>query len=84
MAAFFADDIFRCIFVNENSWILNKISLSICSVGFNWQYGSIDLDNGSALIGRQAIVWTIMIIGILYCRTYASLGLNELTNLVGG
>ena len=27
MAAFFADDIFKCIFLNGNSWITNKISL---------------------------------------------------------
>ena len=32
----FADDVFRCIFVNEKFSILIKISLK-CAYGFNWQ-----------------------------------------------
>ena len=33
MAAFFADDIFKCIFLNENFWISNKISLKYVPEG---------------------------------------------------
>ena len=33
MAAIFADDIFRCIFLNENFWISNKISLKYVPYG---------------------------------------------------
>ena len=30
------DDIFKCIFFNENVQISIKISLKFCSQGFNW------------------------------------------------
>ena len=33
MAAFFADDIFTCIFVNENIWASIKISLKFVPKG---------------------------------------------------
>ena len=29
----------------------------MCSFGGNWQYGSIDLDNGLVLSRQQAIIW---------------------------
>ena len=38
----FADDIFRCIFVNEKFYILNKISLKFDRKG--------QIDNSSALV----------------------------------
>ena len=31
MAAILADDIFNCIFLNENAWISITISLKFCS-----------------------------------------------------
>ena len=39
MAAILADDIFRCIFLNENDRITMQISLKneICSQESNWQ-----------------------------------------------
>ena len=48
----------------------------ICSLGSNWQYGSIGSDNGLAPNRRQAIIWTND--GPGYWRLYASLDLNEL------
>ena len=53
-----ADVIFNCIFINENSCILNKISLKYVRKG--------SVDNGSSLVKvvawcldrRQAITWT--------------------------
>ena len=43
----FADDIFKCIFVNENIWIVNKIPLNCIP------WGSID--NSSVLV--QIMTW---------------------------
>ena len=48
----------------------------MCSVGSNWQYGSIGSDNGLALNRRQAIIWAN--VGILYWCKYSSLGPAEL------
>ena len=48
----------------------------ICSLGSNWQYGSIGSYNGLAPNRRQAIIWTN--VSMLYWRINASLGLNEL------
>ena len=36
----------------------------MCSLGSNWQYGSIGSDNGLAPNRRQAIIWTN--VGMLY------------------
>ena len=57
---YFADDIFRCIFVNEKFFflILIKKFTEDCSLGSNWQYHSIGLDNGLAPNRQQAIIWT--------------------------
>ena len=73
---YFTDDVFKCIFLNENSWILNNISL-ISFLGHDWQF-----DNMAALVQimawcrlsnrRQAIIWTN--VGMFY---YALLLLNE-------
>ena len=51
----------------------------ICSLGSNWQYGSIASDKSWQVPKRrQAIIWTKD--GMFYWSTYASLGLNELMN----
>ena len=42
MAAKLADDIFKCIFLNEKAWFLTKISLQFILVG--------PIDNNLALI----------------------------------
>ena len=52
----FPDDIFKCIFSNENEWILITISL-VCSKGSNEQYSIIGSENGLAPIRWQAIIW---------------------------
>ena len=50
MAAILADDIFKCIFLNENETITIHQS--------NWQYVSIGSGDGLAPNRRQAIIWT--------------------------
>ena len=47
----------------------------ICSLEFNWQYGSIGSDNGLAMHRRQAIIWTND--GIGYWRRYVSLMMTQ-------
>ena len=42
MADILSDDIFRCIFMNEKFWILNKISLKFIPKGL--------IDNNPALV----------------------------------
>ena len=74
----FADNIFKCIFLNENVWILIENFTGVCSEGSNWEYSIIGSDNGLALIRRQAIICTNECIG--YWWIYASLGLNESIN----
>ena len=51
----FADDIFKCIFLNENAWISIKIPLKFIPEGLIYIIGS---DNGLTTIRRQAIIWT--------------------------
>ena len=79
----FADNIFKCIFLNENVWILNTISLKCV------RYGPIN--NMSALVWlalarlvspvqRQTIIWTTD--GLVHWRSYASFGLNGSTGLM--
>ena len=46
----FADDIFKCIFLNENVWIPIKISLKFVPKG--------PINNIPAPARRQAIIWT--------------------------
>ena len=67
----FADDVFKCIFLNENAWISLKISLKIVP--------RVPINNIPALVqmmvwhrpGDKAFVW-------INWGIYASLGLNEL------
>ena len=73
----FPDDIFKCIFLNENVWISIEISLK------NVTYGPVNI-NITALVQimayptrRQAIIWIDD--SLFYWRIYAPLGLNELT-----
>ena len=72
-----SNNIFKCIFLNENFWISNIISLK-CFIysGSNWQYGIIGSGNGLALNRRQAVIWTND--GLVYWRIYESLGPNGL------
>ena len=66
MAAIFADDIFKCIFLNKNRYISIKISLKFVPKG--------PFNNISELV--QIIAWHRS--DLVYWRKYASLGLNEL------
>ena len=50
MAASLADDIFKCISLHENFWILNKISLKYVTWG--------QIDNMAALVEIMAWRWT--------------------------
>ena len=45
-----ADDIFNCIFFNEDVWISNEISLKFVPIGL--------IDNKSALVQVMAWRWT--------------------------
>ena len=72
----FSDNIFKCIFVNENVWILIKISLRFFSYGCNGQYHSIGLHNGLVSNRRQVIIWTDA--DPIRWRIYAALGGDEL------
>ena len=48
----------------------------VCSSWCNWQYPSVGLDTGLALIRRQAIIWTN--VDLMHWRIYAALGVDEL------
>ena len=54
----FADDIFRCIFVNEKFCILIKISLKFVPKGPIDNNPVLVQNNGLAPKRRQAIIWT--------------------------
>ena len=54
----FADDIFRCIFMNEKICILIKISLKFVPKGPINNNPAWCLDNGLVPNKRQAIIWT--------------------------
>ena len=71
----FAEDIFKCIFFNENNF--NSNFIEVCCQGSNYQYASIGSENGLALNRQLAIIWTKG--GLVYWCIYASLTLNELT-----
>ena len=73
---YFADDVFKCIFLNENVWILLKISLRFVP--------KVPINNIPVLVQMawrrrgdkplsEPIQWWLV-----YWRIYASLGLNEL------
>ena len=50
--------------------------IKTCSLGSNWQYGSIDSDNGLASNMWEAVI--LSNVGMFYWHNYASLVLNEL------
>ena len=54
----FPDDIFRCIFLNENIWIAINISLSIVPKGPIDNIPAFGSNNGLAPVRQQAIIWT--------------------------
>ena len=55
----FAEDIFKCIFVNENLWIPIKISPKFVPKGpINNISALVQTANGLAPTRRQAIIWT--------------------------
>ena len=70
----FAEDIFKCIFMNEKICILIEISIKFVHKG-----PSIGLDNGLVLNRCQSIIWTNA--DPIHWRIYAALGLNELSVL---
>ena len=75
----FADDIFKCIFWNENVWISFKISMKFIRKGL--------INNNPALVQIMAWCrpgdkpWSESMTGSW--RIYVSLGVNELTALGG-
>ena len=75
----FADDLFRCIFVNVKVCILIEISLKFVPkdlINNNLAFG---LDNGLVPNRRQAIIWTNA--DPVYWRIYAALWGDELKNV---
>ena len=74
----FADDIFKCIFMNENILISIRISLKFVTKG--------PINNIAALIrimtwrlqGDKPLSEQMMIKYLIYWGIYASLGLNDL------
>ena len=75
MAAILEDDIFKCIFLNENE-NSNSSFTEVCSWCSNRQWPSIGLDNGLAPNRCQAIIWNN--VDQIYWRIYVSLSRNEL------
>ena len=73
-----ADNIFRCIFVNEKFYILINISLKFVRKG-PIDNNSIGLENGLAQNRRQAIIWTNAC--LIHC-IYAALGGDELMGMM--
>ena len=73
----FADDIFRCIFVNDKFCILVKISLKFVPKGpIDNNPTTGGSDNGLAPNRRQAIIWTNA--DPIHWRIKAALGGDEL------
>ena len=77
MTAILADDIFKCIFLNDNDIIPIQISLKFVSMNWFDKKTSIGSGNGLVPKRRQAITWSN--IDQVYCRVYAAaLGGDEL------
>ena len=72
----FADEIFKCILLNENFYILT-IMLKLHWTLFLMVQLTITQHNGLALNRRQAIIWTS--VGVCYRLVYAPFCLKELT-----
>ena len=72
----FADDIFKCIFLNENVWISLKISLKFVPRVQIKKYTSIGSDNGLVPTRWQAIIRTYD--NPVHWCIYVALGGDEL------
>ena len=70
-----ADDIFKCIFMNEKFCILIKISLKFGPKGPVYKKNSIGLNNGLAPNRRQVIIWTNA--DPIHWRIHTTLGGDE-------
>ena len=74
----FPDDIFKCIFLNENVWILIKISLNF--------FPKVRISNIPALVQIMAWRWLgnkpLSETAIVYWCIYASLEFNELSSMM--
>ena len=68
MAAILADDIFKCIFLNDNDGIQIQVSLKVVPKSLI----GIGLDNGLAPNRRHDIFWTN--VDPIHWRIYVSLG----------
>ena len=79
MADILADNIFRCVFLNENICILIKISLNFVPKVPIDNKPSIGLDNGLVPNRRQAIIWSNA--DPVHWCIYTALGGDELTFL---
>ena len=77
----FADNMFKCIFLNENIWISNKISLKNVPWGLIDRYVSTGSDNGLVSFRRQGIIWTNA--DAVYWCIYAEVGGEELKITTG-
>ena len=77
MAAISQNDIFKCIFLNENIWISNTISLKYVPGGLIDDMSAFFSDNGLVPSRRQAIIWTNA--DLNHRRIYAALGGDELS-----
>ena len=73
----FADDISKCVFLNENVWIPIKISLKFVPKGPINNIPSLVLIMVSCRPGAKPLSEPMMVV---YRRIYASLGLNELND----
>ena len=66
----FADNIFQCVFLNENCCILIELSLKFVTKCSIHKICSIGSDNGMAPIRRQAIIWIND--GLVYWHIYVT------------
>ena len=73
----FADDVFKCIFLNENIWFFYYNFTEVSSYGSDWKQVSIGSGNNLAPIRQHAIIWTNA--DPSHWRIYAALGGDELT-----
>ena len=73
----FADDIFKCIFLNENVWIPTKISLKFVQLTIFQHWFRYWL-GASQVTSHYLNQWWLV-----YWRKYASLGFNELSSGLG-
>ena len=75
----FANEVSKCILVNEKFRILISNFTVVCFWGFNWLNVSICSGNGLAPTRRQAITWSN--VDPVHWRIYAALGGDELNIL---